>query len=1005
MNRLREIFDGAIEKSGIERRAFLDGACVGEPGLRAQIESLIAAGEERDAFLSSPTSDSGPGSDAATVDSPLPEGPGTRIGLYKILQLIGEGGFGSVFMAEQEQPVSRKVALKIIKLGMDTKAVIARFEAERQALAIMDHPNIARVLDAGATDTGRPFFVMELVKGDPVVEYCDKNNLSIEDRLELFAQVCNAVQHAHTKGIIHRDIKPSNILVSTQDGQPHAKVIDFGIAKATASKLTEKTLFTEHRQLIGTPEYMSPEQAEGSLDIDTRTDVYSLGVLLYELLTGTTPFNPKELRSAAYAEIQRIIREVEPPKPSTRISHNTGTIASVAAKRHTEPKRLGTIVRGELDWIVMKALEKDRQRRYETANGLAMDIRRYLAGEAVVAAPPSTAYRFKKFIRRNRVMVTAGGAVAAALLIGLIAFGWQAKVARDQRDRAVQAQSAEAEQRKQADAARTEAQKQEAEARKQAAIAEAVARFQTDMLAAADPLRLQGDKVTVVQVMEAAVRQLDNGSLKDQPLVEAGVRNAIGGTMERLARFDDAESNMRRALELRRQALAAGHRDIAVSQNNLALLLFSRNRVAEAEPLFREALQVFRVALPAGHREIANTTNNLAALLEARNKLAEAEPLFREALAMRRTALPAGHPEIALSLNDLALFLTRQNRLAEAEPLHREALAIWRAALPPGHPDLAMGLNNLGLLLKAQGKLAEAEPLYREAVKIDQAALPAGHPTYAIDLNNLASLLQDQNKLSEAEPLFRQALEIDRAALPAGHPEIAAVLDNLAKLLQVQGKLTEAETHQREALQIRRAAFPAGHPQIAQSLYNLAFLLRDQNRLTEAEPLYREALEIYRAALPAGHPDIAGSLNGLATLLLLQNKLAEAEPLYREALTIRRAAFPAGHPQIATVLNNLARVQQGLGHTAEARAAWDEAIAMLRQGSPNGSANFARVLWRSGSARLENKDAAAALPELEEAAAMAEKLLKPEDPQLKEYRETLATCKAALTEPGKASGK
>ena len=399
----------------------------------------------QDSTPSDPTLDAPSSREAAAITAmtagPLREGPGTKIGPYKLLQAIGEGGFGSVFMAEQTAPVQRKVALKIIKLGMDTRQVVARFEQERQALAMMDHPNIARVLDAGATDTGRPYFVMELVKGDPIVEYCDKNNLNIEGRLELFAQVCNAVQHAHTKGIIHRDIKPSNILVSTQDGRPNTKVIDFGIAKATASKLTEKTLFTEHRQLIGTPEYMSPEQAEGNLDIDTRTDVYSLGVLLYELLTGTTPFGGGDLRSAGYAEIQRIIREVEPPKPSTRISSNTDTIASVAARRHTEPRKLGTLIRGELDWIVMRAMEKDRQRRYETANGLAMDIKRYLAGEAVVAAPPSTAYRMRKFIRRNRVVVSAASAVAAALLLGMVAFAWQAKIASQQRDRAMAAET------------------------------------------------------------------------------------------------------------------------------------------------------------------------------------------------------------------------------------------------------------------------------------------------------------------------------------------------------------------------------------------------------------------------------------------------------------------------------------------------------------------------------------------------------------------------------------
>jgi serine/threonine protein kinase len=367
---LRRLFDLVFQTPPAQRPALLDRECPQDTALRKRIEAMIAAAEE-ETFLGQATQDvtplAGPASVPQTTDTgaPLREGPGTRIGPYRLLQLIGEGGFGSVFMAEQEKPVARRVALKIIKLGMDTMEVIARFEAERQALAMMDHPNIARVLDAGATDTGRPFFVMELVKGDPIVVYCDRNSLSIHDRLELFAQVCQAVQHAHTKGIIHRDIKPSNVLVSTQDGRPSTKVIDFGIAKATASRLTEKTLFTEHRTLIGTPEYMSPEQAEGLMDIDTRTDVYSLGVLLYELLTGTTPFGSKELRSAAYAEIQRIIREVEPPKPSTRIFQSTDTIASVAAHRHTEPRRLGSIVRGELDWIVMKALEKDRTRRYE----------------------------------------------------------------------------------------------------------------------------------------------------------------------------------------------------------------------------------------------------------------------------------------------------------------------------------------------------------------------------------------------------------------------------------------------------------------------------------------------------------------------------------------------------------------------------------------------------------------------------------------------------------------
>jgi serine/threonine protein kinase len=414
---LESILVRAVEMaSPEERRQYVEQACAGDAELQRRVEALIANHFRAGNFLESPAV-----ATASLAAEPIRERPGTVIGSYKLLEQIGEGGFGVVFMAEQQEPIRRKVALKVLKPGMDTRQVVARFEAERQALALMDHPNIARVLDGGQTASGRPYFVMDLVKGVPVTQYCDQNQLTARERLELFVQICQAVQHAHQKGIIHRDIKPSNVLISRHDGTPVVKVIDFGIAKAVGQQLTDKTLFTNFAQMIGTPLYMSPEQAGMSdLDVDTRSDIYSLGVLLYELLTGTTPFDEKRFREVGFDEMRRIIREEEPPRPSTRLSTLGQAATTASTNRKSDAKQLSQLFRGELDWIVMRALDKDRNRRYETANGLAMDVQRYLADEPVLACPPSAWYRLRKFVRRNRGLVLAVAVVLLALVGGVV---------------------------------------------------------------------------------------------------------------------------------------------------------------------------------------------------------------------------------------------------------------------------------------------------------------------------------------------------------------------------------------------------------------------------------------------------------------------------------------------------------------------------------------------------------------------------------------------------------
>jgi serine/threonine protein kinase len=580
------------------RGAYLDQVCGQNGELRDRLDALLRAYDQERSFLEEPPA--GPGAPPTVDVPPIAEGPGTVIGPYKLLESIGEGGMGVVYMAEQVRPVRRKVALKIIKPGMDTRQVIARFEAERQALALMDHPNIARVLDAGATESGRPYFVMELVRGVPITDYCDRSKLPVPERLNLFVQVCQAVQHAHQRGIIHRDLKPSNVLVTLHDGVPVPKVIDFGIAKATGQQLTEKTLFTGFAQFIGTPLYMSPEQAEMSgLDVDTRSDIYSLGVVLYELLTGTTPFDQDTFRTAAFDEIRRIIREQEPRRPSTRLTTLGETLATVSANRQTDPRHLNRILRGELDWIVMKCLEKDRTRRYETASGLAADLMRHLADQPVEAGPPSGWYRFAKFARRNRAGLMTAALVVAALAAGTAVSTWQAV-------RATRAEWKTA-------AALTEAQRRTTES-------QAVVDFLIkDLIAAASPGQNQGPKTPVEEVLARADASVE-GRFAQQPLVEAAIRHALGRSYLELERHDKAEQHLNRAIALRRTHLGPDHPDTLASLFALTQMLHVRDfwdpeRQKEAAALCRQVADARRRVLGPDHPDTVYSLEHLAFIL------------------------------------------------------------------------------------------------------------------------------------------------------------------------------------------------------------------------------------------------------------------------------------------------------------------------------------------------------------------------------------------------------
>jgi tetratricopeptide (TPR) repeat protein len=757
---------------------------------------------------------------------------------------------GVVFEAEQSAPVRRRVALKVIRPGMASDAVVARFEAERQALALMDHPNIAAVHDAGTTDSGRPYFVMELVDGAPITDYCDRARLTPRQRLELFLPVCAAVQHAHQKGVIHRDLKPSNVLVAEVDGKPVPKVIDFGVAKAVDQHQAERTLFTRLGAVVGTPEYMSPEQAGAGPDVDTRTDVYGLGVLLYELLTGTTPLDRETLRRAALDEVLRRVREEEPPKPSCRLSPTDDRLLSVAAVRGTEPARLSRLVRGDLDWVVMRALEKQRARRYETAAALARDVRRHLEGDPVEAGPPSAWYRLSKAARRHRVGLATSALVALSLVLGTAVSTWQAvRAARSERA-ALGAEAASRRERDRALKAEGRATEAARAAQTEAAIAEAISDFlQNDLLAEARPQRnARGRQVTVEAVLNQAAARIA-GRFEGQPEVEAAIRLTIGDKYKELGLYQEGQTHLERALELRRRVNGPEHPKTLEAMIYLALLYDYQGggQPEKGDSLLVQALEASRRVNGPEHPTTLMATHNLAALYARRGQNEKAGSMLAEALEAERRVLGPTHRGTLTTMANLANTYLNRGQHEKAEALLEEVLEAERRVLGPEHPGTQVTMNSLALAYEARGRSEKAEALLERALEAERRVLGPTHQRTLVVTFNLALLYSDHGKPSKAEPLLAHLVEV----VPGRTADVPDwLLPNgwlyMAKNRLLQGRYAEGEAAAREAVKVfEHANLKTWDAWEASSV--LGDSLLDQKRYAEAEPFLLSGYEGMKA--------------------------------------------------------------------------------------------------------------------------------------------------------------
>ncbi len=879
--RLKKIVLAASELPEADRSAYLEAACGEDRALLKDAKAHLARLGDDDSLLETGgaanvlrageafADDTVAGGAFAGSDDPTESmSAGDRrepelIGPYRILGILGTGGMGIVYRAEQTAPIRREVALKLIKLGMDTREVIARFESERQALALMDHPSIAKVFDAGATKHGRPYFVMEYVRGIPITEFADRERLSIRARLSLFHTVCAAVHHAHQKGIIHRDLKPSNILVSTVPDEPVPKVIDFGIAKATGGALTEKTLFTEQGQLIGTPEYMSPEQADlAGKDVDTRTDVYALGVLLYELLTGALPFASDTLRSKGIDEIRRIIREDDPPRPSTRLGEGGDKLEAAAELRATSASALRRKLAGDLDWIVLRALEKNRARRYESAAAFGDDIRRYLANEAVVARPQTGIYRLRKLVARHKLPF-AFAAGTMILLLG-VAVSMSVLFARTLRAERV--------------------------ARVERDAAHEVTNFVTDLFHVSNPGEAMGNSITAREILDQGAVRIES-ELADRPEIRATMLNTIGDVYQALGLYKQARPLLEEALAIREGLPDSNPIDVAESCYQVGTLHANAGRFAEAAALLARSLAIRERELDPDDLAIAQTLHALGMLQSQQGKLSEAEPFVRRALAIAENADDGESERFAEYLDAMAVLAARQGRIDEADPLFHQALEVRRTVLGPDHPGTALSWSNLGMLYRVQGKPDDAIPAFKRSLAIREKVLGPDHVDVAASLNNLGLVENDQERYAVAESLHRRALAIREAALGLDHPYVGQSSVNIAFAVQRSGRVDEAVDTYKRAMEIYEESFGAGYPDIARIRNDIAFSYERAGRDEEALFWRISCVEAWEETEGPEGESVASSLLNLGRNHVRRGHPEEAVAAFGRALAIRVKLF------------------------------------------------------------------------------------------------------------------